>query len=382
MVPARRVGRRLQDISREQMEHNAAMNTQMTERFNVVRRDARQAVRLARPRERRRSARAPTPCATPASARRCSAGCSSSRSVWSPRSARAAIYGIGAQLVVDGDDHRPARSSRSRRWSPRVYQPLTGLDERPRRPDDVDGLVRARVRGARRSRADHREARARSTSSTRPGRIEFDDVMFRYPPAEASRRSPRWSSTRSRSADPDGDVLRGLDARRSSPARRSPLVGASGAGKSTLASLIPRLYDVTGGAVRIDGIDVRDLTLDSLRATIGVVSQDPHLFHESIGDNLRYADPDATDDRARRRRTAARIHDTIAALPDGYDTIVGERGYRLVGRREAATRDRPAAAEEPGDHDPRRGDEPSRQRQRGPRPGVDRRRARRVARRS
>jgi ATP-binding cassette subfamily B protein len=109
------------------------------------------------------------------------------------------------------------------------------------------------------------------------------------------------------------------------------LVGASGAGKSTTISLVPRLYDVTGGAVRIDGHDVRDLTLDSLRSAIGVVSQDPHLFHESIGDNLRYADPDATDEELVAAARAARIHDTIAALPDGYDTVVGERGYRLSG---------------------------------------------------
>ena len=88
---------------------------------------------------------------------------------------------------------------------------------------------------------------------------------------------------------------------------------------------------MTSGAVRIDGHDVRDLTLDSLRTSIGVVSQDPHLFHESIGDNLRYADPDATDEQLVAAAKAARIHDTIAALPDGYDTIVGERGYRLSG---------------------------------------------------
>jgi ATP-binding cassette subfamily B protein len=95
--------------------------------------------------------------------------------------------------------------------------------------------------------------------------------------------------------------------------------------------LIPRLYDVTTGAVRIDGVDVRDLTLDSLRAAIGVVSQDPHLFHESIGDNLRYARHDASADELVAAARAARIHDTIVALPDGYDTIVGERGYRLSG---------------------------------------------------
>jgi ATP-binding cassette, subfamily B, bacterial len=96
-------------------------------------------------------------------------------------------------------------------------------------------------------------------------------------------------------------------------------------------SLIPRLYDVTEGAVRIDGHDVRDLTLRSLRAAIGVVSQDPHLFHESIGDNLRYAKPDATDAELIAACQSARILDTIEDLPDGFDTVVGERGYRLSG---------------------------------------------------
>lgn len=109
------------------------------------------------------------------------------------------------------------------------------------------------------------------------------------------------------------------------------VVGASGSGKSTLASLVPRLYDVTSGAVRIDGRDVRDLTGDSLHDAIGVVSQDPHLFHESIESNLLYARPDATHDEVVAACQAARIHDTIHALPDGYKTLVGERGYRLSG---------------------------------------------------
>jgi ATP-binding cassette subfamily B protein len=109
------------------------------------------------------------------------------------------------------------------------------------------------------------------------------------------------------------------------------IVGSSGSGKSTLATLVPRLYDVTQGAVRLDGIDVRDLTGDTLHDAIGVVTQDPHLFHESIGDNLRYAKPDATQADIVAACVAARIHDTIAALPDGYSTLVGERGYRFSG---------------------------------------------------
>jgi ATP-binding cassette subfamily B protein len=109
------------------------------------------------------------------------------------------------------------------------------------------------------------------------------------------------------------------------------IVGPSGSGKSTLAALIPRLYDVTSGAIRLDGTDVRNLTIDSLHAAIGVVSQDPHLFHESIESNLRYARPDATLEDIEAACRGARIHDTIAALPDGYRTVVGERGYRFSG---------------------------------------------------
>jgi ATP-binding cassette subfamily B protein len=161
------------------------------------------------------------------------------------------------------------------------------------------------------------------------GEVTFDDVVFRYPPASTTT-IPSMEHNASIEADPDRDVLQHLSLR-VAPGETLALVGASGAGKSTFASLIPRLYDVTAGAVRLDGHDVKDLTLDSLHAAIGVVSQDPHLFHESIGDNLRYARPDATDADLEAACRAARIHDTIAALPDGYATVVGERGYRLSG---------------------------------------------------
>ena len=115
------------------------------------------------------------------------------------------------------------------------------------------------------------------------------------------------------------------------PGQLIALVGPSGAGKTTLTYLIPRLYDPTSGIIRIDGHDLRDVTLDSLAATIGMVTQETHLFHDTIRTNLTYAKMDATQAEIETAARAANIHDFVAGLPDGYDTIVGERGYRLSG---------------------------------------------------
>jgi ATP-binding cassette subfamily B protein len=115
------------------------------------------------------------------------------------------------------------------------------------------------------------------------------------------------------------------------PGELVALVGPSGAGKTTTAMLVARIYDVDAGAVRIDGVDVRDLTLESLRGSIGLVAQDPHLFHDSILANLRYAKPEATLEEVAAACRAARIIDLVESLPDGWDTVVGERGYRLSG---------------------------------------------------
>ncbi|WP_181793472.1 ABC transporter ATP-binding protein [Streptomyces sp. WELS2] len=143
------------------------------------------------------------------------------------------------------------------------------------------------------------------------GEVRFENVEFRYD-------------------DKGGPVLDGIDI--TVPAGGSlAVVGPTGAGKSTLGYLVPRLYDVTGGRVTLDGVDVRDLDFDTLARAVGVVSQETYLFHASVADNLRFAKPDATDDELHAAAGAAQIHDHITALPDGYDTVVGERGHRFSG---------------------------------------------------
>ncbi|ORT60829.1 ABC transporter ATP-binding protein [Streptomyces sp. CB03238] len=143
------------------------------------------------------------------------------------------------------------------------------------------------------------------------GEVRFEDVDFEYDAKS-------------------GETLGGIDI--TVPAGGSlAVVGPTGSGKSTLSYLVPRLYDVTGGRVTLDGVDIRDLDFDSLARGVGVVSQETYLFHASVADNLRFARPDATDEEIEAAARAAQIHDHIASLPDGYDTLVGERGYRFSG---------------------------------------------------
>jgi len=159
--------------------------------------------------------------------------------------------------------------------------------------------------------------------------VELTDVRFAYPAAEkVSLASLEEVST----LDQRGgeEVLHGISFR-ARPGEMVALVGSSGAGKSTIAGLVPRLYDVDSGTVRLSGVDVRDLTFDSLRDTVGVVTQDGHLFHDTIRANLEYARPGATEDELVDALRRARLLDLVRSLPDGVDTVVGERGYRLSG---------------------------------------------------
>ncbi|HLL07585.1 MAG TPA: ATP-binding cassette domain-containing protein, partial [Nocardioidaceae bacterium] len=159
--------------------------------------------------------------------------------------------------------------------------------------------------------------------------VEFDHVGFRYPTAdEVSLASLEAVATIDSRIS--YDVLRDVSFR-AEPGTLTALVGTSGAGKTTITHLVARLYDVTAGSVLVGGQDVREVTLDSLHAAVGYVTQDAHLFHDSIRANLAYARPDASDEQIVEALKAAQIWGLVAALPDGLDTVVGDRGYRLSG---------------------------------------------------
>jgi ATP-binding cassette subfamily B protein len=155
-------------------------------------------------------------------------------------------------------------------------------------------------------------------------------VWFRHPSAAESSIASLEEGVVVADDDPGAWILEDVTLE-VAPGELVALVGPSGAGKTTTALLVPRIHEVVEGRVCVDGHDVRDLTLDSLRGAVGMVMQDPHLFHESIRANLRFARPDATDAEIEDACRRARIHDLVASLPDGYDTVVGERGYRMSG---------------------------------------------------
>jgi ATP-binding cassette subfamily B protein len=164
---------------------------------------------------------------------------------------------------------------------------------------------------------------------TKEPRIEFNTVNFSYPRAEEISLASLESAAKAETVQ-SGQVLRNLSFV-AEPGTMTALVGPSGAGKTTISALLPRLYDVTEGAITIDGNDIRDLTLESLRESIGVVMQDAHLFHESIADNLRYAKHDATEEEMEQACRSAQIWDLVHSLPNKFETLVGERGHRLSG---------------------------------------------------
>jgi ATP-binding cassette, subfamily B, bacterial len=327
LLPARRVGTRLQTITRESMNLNASMNTQMTERFNVA--GALLVKLFGRPKTEldEFSGRADRVRAIGVSAAMYSRVVVIALTLVGAVGT-AAVYWIGGQLAISGS-LTPGTLAAMGILVARIYMPLTSLTNA--RIDVMSAMVSFErvfeVLDAPNTIADKPDAMPLDDVK---GAIEFDHVTFRYPRAdETSVASLELQVAHSHT----GEMVEVLhDVNLSiKPGQLVALVGPSGAGKSTLASLVPRLYDVTTGAVRIDGHDVRDLTQTSVHEAIGVVSQDPHLFHDTVMANLLYARPDATPDEIHAACRAAQIHEVITALPDGYDTVVGERGYRLSG---------------------------------------------------
>lgn len=330
VVPARIVGRRLQALSREGMALNADMNSTMTERFNVS--GALLVKLFGRARAERDLFHGRAERVAQIGVRTAMHG----RALFAALGligavATALVYYVGGLLVID-----PASAIEVGTvvalalYVTQLYGPLAQLSNA--RVDLMTALVSFErvfeVIDLPRAISDSPAASPLPLPAR--GHLRFESVQFRYPAAGTSTLES-LEGPRSEHGDDASDwILRDIDLD-APPGTSIALVGPSGAGKTSLAMLVARIYDVTAGRVTIDGHDLRDVTLVSLAEAVGVVTQDSHLFHDSVANNLRYARPDASDDDLAAACRAARIHHVIERLPDGYETIVGERGYRLSG---------------------------------------------------
>ncbi|MGK0226086.1 MAG: ATP-binding cassette subfamily B protein [Thermoproteota archaeon] len=328
LLPTKRVGRVLQGLTREQMEHNAAMNTTMTERLNVA---GAMVVKLFGRHNDERDGFGER------------AGAVRDLGIRSAMYGRGftigltvvgalgtvVIYWVGGRLAIGGSISVGTVVAMGL-YVTRIYLPLTGLTNA--RVDIMTAMVSfERVFEVLDTHNPITDAPDAVELQSPTGHIVASDLSFAYPTASNAPASLEAGGALSANAQADNPLVLKKINFDIEPGKTIALVGPSGAGKSTLISLLPRLYDVSDGSLALDGHDVRSLTQASLRAAIGVVSQDPHLFHDSVGANLRFARPSATEDEVRDACRAAQILDVIDALPDGLDTIVGERGYRLSG---------------------------------------------------
>jgi len=326
VIPAKRVGRKLSVITRESYAINAEMNNTMNERFNVS--GALLVKLFGRPKEERgtfeaRAGRVRDIGVTQAMyARFFIAALSLTAAL-----ATAVVYGWGGVQAVDGALTVGTVVALAA-YLTRLYAPLTALSNV--QIDVMTALVSFdrvfEVLDLPPMIVDDPDARPVPTG---PATIEYDHVDFRYPTADevslASLESVAVLDT-TVSNQVLYDVSFCVE-----PGQMVALVGPSGAGKTTISQLLPRLYDVTAGAIRINGLDLRKATLESLATTVGVVTQDAHLFHETIRANLLYARPDATEAELASALAGAQIATMVDSLPDGLDTVVGDRGYRLSG---------------------------------------------------
>ncbi|MFF4232364.1 ABC transporter ATP-binding protein [Streptomyces sp. NPDC001820] len=326
VVPARRMGSRMAKMQREAANHNAAMGTQMTERFSAP--GATLVKLFGRP-----SDESAEFAARARRVRDIGIRTAMAQSVFITALtlvsalALALVYGLGGYYALRGSLDPGALVALALLLT-RLYAPLTALAGA--RVEVMSALVSFErvfeILDLKPLISEKPDARRVPDG---PVSVEFDGVRFGYPSADkVSLASLEEVAT----LDSRGgiEVLHGVSFR-AEPGRMVALVGSSGAGKSTIAQLMPRLYDVDTGSVRLNGVDVRDLTSDSIRETIGMVTQDGHLFHESVRANLLLARPDATEDDIWDALRRSRLAGLVASLPDGLDTVVGERGYRLSG---------------------------------------------------
>jgi len=336
VLPARRVGRRLAALSRQSMQVGADLGNRMTERFNVagallVKLYGDPATESAQYRERAGRVR-DIGVQTAMSSRVFFVGLTALASV-----ATAMAYGVGGLLAIDGAISVGTLLALAALLG-RLYGPITGLSNV--QVDVMTALVSfERVFEVLDLTPGVRDRDGARDLPAGPLGVELDDVVFAYPdPAATTLASlavetvpldgPEHTAGGERPAEEP--VLRGVSLR-AEPGQVVALVGPSGAGKTTITSLVARLYDVTSGAVRIGGVDVRDVRQVDLHRRVGVVSQDAHLFHDSVRANLLYARPDADEPALWEALRAAQAEPVVRALPEGLDTVVGDRGHRLSG---------------------------------------------------
>jgi ATP-binding cassette subfamily B protein len=330
VIPARRIGARLQEITREAYNLNASMNATMTERFNVA--GALLVKLFGRPADEDASFRG-------RAARVRDIGVTSAmygRAFFVSLTlvaalAQALVYGLGGWFAIKGELSAGTVVTLALLLS-RLYGPLTALSNA--RVDVMSALVSFdrvfEVLDLKPMIADAPDAVALDQDARS---LEFEDVRFTYPSAaDVSLASLEEVAVLDTGVSPE--VLHGVSFR-AAPGEMIALVGPSGAGKTTISQLVPRIYDATGGRVLVGGRDVRTVTQQSLRDRIGVVSQEAHMFHDTIRANLLYAAPGATEEQILAAIDAAQIGDLVRALPDGLDTVVGDRGYRLSGGEKA-----------------------------------------------
>ncbi|WP_405918397.1 ABC transporter ATP-binding protein [Streptomyces sp. NBC_00728] len=326
VLPARRMGSRMAKLQREAADLNASMGTRMTERFSAP--GATLVKLFGRPGEESAEFAARASRVRDIGVRTAMAQSAFITALTLVSAlALALVYGLGGWFALRGTLEPGAVVSLALLLT-RLYAPLTSLAGA--RVEVMSALVSfERVFEVLDLKPLIEEKPDARTVPEGPASVEFDDVRFAYPSADkvslASLEEVAALDTRG-----GAEVLHGISFR-AEPGQTVALVGSSGAGKSTIAQLLPRLYDTDAGAVRIGGVDVRELSAASMRATLGMVTQDGHLFHDSVRENLLLARPGAGEDELWDVLRRARLDELVRSLPDGLDTVVGERGYRLSG---------------------------------------------------